>query len=240
MQNTCSHRSSASRLARLAACRSARPVRWKPHAVKLRSILIMSSRDLLCVVLEILGLIFIVTVCIVLAAPIELHPVGAFHDADTCQKSASVAQWASKQSDKYSSLLLWVLTKQLPKSNIGFLCNMAGNLPRLGHCHPFTCKFEQLPINIFLLHLCFLTSHPLLPQSPFHLAIPFPLRFGNLQVIGIIIFGFHLAIRIYSAGPTIASRFWRSAWRIWVWGIHALFVFIARHCLLETQTQTQN
>ena len=46
----------------------------------------MSSRDLLCVVLEILGLIFIVTVCIVLAAPIELHPVGAFHDADTCQK----------------------------------------------------------------------------------------------------------------------------------------------------------
>jgi hypothetical protein len=49
-----------------------------------------------------------------------------------------------------------------------------------------------------------------------------------------------LAIRINSAGPTIASRFWRSAWRSWVWGIHALFVFIARHCLLETQTQTQN
>ncbi len=48
--------------------------------------MIMSSRDLLCVVLEILGLIFIVTVCIVLAAPIELHPVGALHVADSCQK----------------------------------------------------------------------------------------------------------------------------------------------------------
>ncbi len=57
------------------------------HTVKLRSVMIMSSRDLLCVVLEILGLIFRVivkvTVCIVLAAPIELLPVGAFHDADS-------------------------------------------------------------------------------------------------------------------------------------------------------------
>jgi hypothetical protein len=98
--------------------------------------MIMSTRDLLCVELEILGLIFIVTVCIVLADPIELHPVGALHDADSCQKSTSVAQWASKQSDKYRNLPLWVLTKLLPLSNIGFVCNMAGNLPasKLGHC----------------------------------------------------------------------------------------------------------
>jgi hypothetical protein len=51
--------------------------------------MIMSSRDLLglcglCIVLEILGLIFIVTVCIVLVAPIELHPVGALHDMSPC------------------------------------------------------------------------------------------------------------------------------------------------------------
>ncbi len=87
--------------------------------------MIMSSRDLLCVVLEILGLIFIVTVCIVLAAPIELYPVGAFHDADTCQKSTFVPQWAWKQSNKYRILLLWVLTKLLAQSIIGFLYNMA-------------------------------------------------------------------------------------------------------------------
>ncbi len=145
----------------------------------------------------------------------------------------------TKQSDKYRTLVLWVLAKVLPQSNIGFLCNMAGKLLKLGDCHPFTCKFEQLPINIFLLHLCFLTSHPSLHQSPFHLAIPFPLRFGNLQVIGIIIFGFHLAIRIDSAGPTIASRFRRSAWRHWVRGIHIHFVLVVRHCQ-STKHKTQN
>jgi hypothetical protein len=42
-------------------------------------------------------------------------------------------------------------------------------------------------------------------------AIPFQLRFGNLQVIRIIIFGFHLAILIDWASLTIASLFWRSA-----------------------------
>ena len=70
----------------------------KKNTVKLRSIMIMSSRDLLCVVLEILGFIFIVTVFIVLAEPIEseLHPVGALHDADSGQTSAPVPQWASK------------------------------------------------------------------------------------------------------------------------------------------------
>ncbi len=127
LQSTCLHRSSSSRRARLAACRSARPASWKTHTVKLRSIMIMSSRDILCIVLEILGLIFIVTVCIVLAAPIELHPVGAFHDADTCQKSTLVPQRAGKQSDKYRILLLWVLTKLLAQSIICFLCNMARN-----------------------------------------------------------------------------------------------------------------
>jgi hypothetical protein len=125
LQNTCSHRSSASSRARLAACCSAQPASWKTHTVKLRSIMIMSSRDLLCVVLEILGLIFIVTVCIVLAAPIELHPVGAFHDTDTCPKSTLVPQCTWKQSDKYRILLLWVLTKLLVQSIISFLCNMA-------------------------------------------------------------------------------------------------------------------
>ncbi len=121
----------------------------KKNTVKLRSIMIMSSRDLLCVVLEILGLIFIVTVCIVLAAPIELHPVGAIHDADSGETSAPVPQWALKQSDKYSSLMLWVLAELLPKRNIVFLCNMAGKLLKLGDSHPFTCEFEQFPINIF-------------------------------------------------------------------------------------------
>jgi hypothetical protein len=230
LQNTCLQRSSASRLARLAACRSAWLARWKTHSVNLRSTMIMSNRDLLCIVLEILGLIFVVTICIVLAASIELHPVGALHDADSGQTSAPVPQRASKQSDKYSSLMLSVLAKLLPKRKIGFLCNMAGKLPKLGDSNPFTCKFEQFPVNIFLIHLCFLTSHPSLHQGPFHLAIQFPLRFGNLRGIRIIIIGFHLAIRIDSAGPTIVSRFWRSEWRLWVRGIHALFVLVARHC----------
>ncbi len=61
-KGSCSHRSSASRRASLAACHSARPARWKTHTVQLGSIMILSSRDLLCVVLEILGLIFMVTV----------------------------------------------------------------------------------------------------------------------------------------------------------------------------------
>jgi hypothetical protein len=106
--------------------------------------MIMSSRALLCVVLEILGLIFIVTVCIqvVLAAPIELHPVGALYVADSCQNSTSVPQWASEQSDKYCTLLLWVLTKLLAQSNIGFLCDMPGKLLQLRHFYPVTCKFE--------------------------------------------------------------------------------------------------
>ena len=94
--------------------------------------MIMSSRDLLCVVLEILRLILIVTVCIVLAALIELHPVSALHDADSGQTSAQVPQWASKQSDKYRTLLHWVLTKLLAHRNIG--------------------------INTILVHLCFYTT----------------------------------------------------------------------------------
>ncbi len=122
------------------------PAKWKIHTVKLRSIMIILSWDLLCiytrqqcmqqelqrnilaqtvraselhiatglhsgcwlllcdchsvrdrnnlVVLEILGLIFIMTVCIVIAAPIELDPVGALHDAG--QITTLVPQSASK------------------------------------------------------------------------------------------------------------------------------------------------
>ena len=41
-----------------------------------------NGNGLVVLVLEILRLILIVVVCIVLAAPIELHPVGAVENAD--------------------------------------------------------------------------------------------------------------------------------------------------------------
>jgi hypothetical protein len=60
---------------------------------------------------------------------------------------------------------------------------MARKLPnlKLGHCHPFTCKFKQPPINILLLHLRFLTSHPMTPIASSE-SIPFLLRFSYLQL----------------------------------------------------------
>jgi hypothetical protein len=143
------------------------------------------------------------------------------------------AQWALKQSVKLPYAL--GTRETASKAQHRFPLHMAGRLLKLGDSHPFTCKFEQFPIIIFLNHLYFLTSHPSLHQGPFHLAIPFPPRFGNLLGIRVIIIGFHLAIRIDSAGPTIASRFWRSAWRLWVRGIHALFVFI----VLNTNTKSK-
>ncbi len=94
------------------------------------------------VLLEILELIIIVTVCIVLATPIKLHPVGAVQDADARTTSGSVLQWASKRSDTDATLLLGAITVLLPQRNISFLCDMAGKPLQLGHFHPLTCKFE--------------------------------------------------------------------------------------------------
>jgi hypothetical protein len=64
--------------------------------------------------------IFIVTVCIVLAAPIELHPADALHVADSCQNP----HWClnGHRNNRTSiadncTLLLWVLTKLFALSN---------------------------------------------------------------------------------------------------------------------------
>jgi hypothetical protein len=74
------------------------------------------------VVLEIFGPITIVTVCIVLATPIKLHPVRAVLDADPRTTSGSVLQRASKRPDTDTALLIDAITVLLPQGNISFLC----------------------------------------------------------------------------------------------------------------------
>ena len=96
-------------------CRRARPARSKTHTVNLRSIMIMSSRNLLCVIPEILYLHRDCLHCARStdrAASSRRPPCCGF-----LPKSTLVSQWASKQSDKYCTLLLWVLTKLFALSN---------------------------------------------------------------------------------------------------------------------------
>jgi hypothetical protein len=56
-----------------------------------------------------------------------------------------------------------------------------GNLIELELLHPITCKFEQLPFNIFLIHVGFLTSHRLLNQRKLPPAVPLPFLLTILQ-----------------------------------------------------------
>jgi hypothetical protein len=94
-------------------------------------------------------------------------------------------QWALKQSNMNRSLLHLVLAKVFPQRNIGWFCLMAGKLLELGLRYPITYKFEEIPFNIFRIHLGFqvLTRDPLLNQRKLPPAVPLPLLLTLLQLL---------------------------------------------------------